>query len=180
MTSINDIAVLLTKNVNLSNDQSAGLELIFSAKLGKVLSANFSSTIFYNQIDASNLGYSQKKTIYSMTSNLVTNINFTKTTMMQLSANYRSARLTPQGKIFPSVVANTGLRQDFNKGKMSATLTVSDLFNSLRQKMEITSPFLLESNLGRRDGRVIYIGFTYRLGVIKKTKEEKLQFDNSM
>jgi hypothetical protein len=33
---------------------------------------------------------------------------------------------------------------------------------------------------GRRDGRIMYLGISYRFGVIKKPKEEKLQFDNSL
>ncbi|MDB5232686.1 MAG: hypothetical protein JWN76_3491, partial [Chitinophagaceae bacterium] len=92
---LNDSTFLSTSQ-NLATDQSAGLELIFSAKAGKFMSANLSTNIFYNKIDASNLGYSTAKSIISMSTNLSTNFNFTKTTMGQVSVNYRSARLTPQ------------------------------------------------------------------------------------
>ena len=53
---LND-STLLTTIENLSHDQSAGLEMIFSAKAGKFLSTSLSANIFYNKIDASNLGY---------------------------------------------------------------------------------------------------------------------------
>ena len=177
---LND-SVLLTTQQNLSNDQSTGLELIFSAKAGKFLSANLSSNFFYNQIDASNLGYSSKRSIISMSTNFNATATLTKTTIWQVSGNYRSARLTPQGKSFGTFVLNTGIRQDILKKKMSLTLTISDLFNSLKQKNELTTLYLKQSSVGRRDARIIYLGISYRLGkATKKQNEEKLQFDNNL
>ncbi len=177
---VND-SVLLTTQQNLSNDRSTGLELIFSAKAGKFLSANLSTNFFYNQIDASNLGYAAKKSILSMNSSLNTTATLSKTTMWQVSCNYRSARLTPQGKTFPAFVLNTGLRQDLFKKKMSLTLTASDLLKTLKQKTELNSLYLKQVAVGRRDPRIIYLGLSYRFGkVIKKQNEEKLQFDNSL
>jgi outer membrane receptor protein involved in Fe transport len=176
---LND-TTLLTTTQNLSNDQSAGMELIFSGKFGNWFSSGLSTNFFYNRIDAGNLGYIQNKSIYSMSANFNANFSFTKTTMLQLSGNYRSARLTPQGKTFPTVVMNTGMRQDFLKNKLSVTLTASDLFNSLKQKNELNTPYLRQVAVGRRDGLIVYLGVSYRFGVIKKAKEEKLQFDNNL
>ncbi|HUR11073.1 MAG TPA: outer membrane beta-barrel protein, partial [Flavitalea sp.] len=176
---LND-TTLLTTTQNLSNDQSAGLEMIFSAKAGSFFSANLSTNIFYNKINASNLGYIKNKSIYSGTVNLNSTFTLTKSTMLQLSGNYRSARLTPQGHIDPTIVFNTGVRQDFANNKLSVTLTASDLFRSLRQRSEISTPYLEQVSLNRRDGLIVYLGVSYRFGVVKKAKEEKLQFDESL
>jgi hypothetical protein len=101
--------------------------------------------------------------------------------MFQLSSNFRSARLTPQGKSFGSFVFNTGMRQDLFKKKMSFTLTASDLFNTLKQKSELTTMYLKQFATGKRDARIIYLGISYRFGkLIRKNNEEKLQFDNNL
>lgn len=101
--------------------------------------------------------------------------------MLQLSSNYRSARLTPQGKNYPTFVVNTGIRQDLFKKKLSVILTASDLFQTLKQKSELTSTYLHQVAIGTRDARIMYIGVSYRFGkVIKKGGEEKLQFDNNL
>lgn len=177
---LND-SVLLTTEENLSNDQSAGLEIIFGAKAGKFFSANLSSNFFYNQIDASELGYINKKTIVSMSTSFNAAFIITKTTMAQLSCNYRSARLTPQGKSYASFVLNTGLRQDFFKKKVSLTFTVSDLLKTQRQKTELNTTGLQQVSTGRRDARISFIGISYRFGkAIKKTNEDKMQFDDSL
>jgi outer membrane receptor protein involved in Fe transport len=176
---LND-SVLLSTMQNLSHDQSAGLELIFSAKAGTWFTASWSTNVFYNQINASNLGYIRNRSIMSFSANANATFSFTKNTMLQLSSNYRSARLTPQGKTFPAVVVNAGIRQDFLKNKFSASFTMSDLFNSWHWKSEYDIPFLHQVSKGRRDGRIVNLGISYRFGVIKKPKEEKLQFDNSL
>ena len=116
-----------------------------------------------------------------MSSNFNAAAAITKTTMWQVSCNYRSARLTPQGKSFGTFVLNTGLRQDLFKKKVSITLTASDIFKTLNQKSELNTPYLKQTSIGRRDARIIYLGLSYRFGkMIKKTNEEKLQFDNSL
>ena len=174
---IND-TVLLTTQQNLSNDQSAGLELIFSIKGGKWFSSNFSTNFFYNQINASNLGYFDKKTILSFSTNFNSTFVITPKTMAQISTNYRSARLTPQGKNYPSFVFNMGVRQDLFKKKVSVLLAVSDLFRTQREKSELNSGYLIQERTGRRDAQIFYIGASYRFGKVIKKTEEKIQFDN--
>lgn len=176
--ALND-SVLLTTQQNLSNDQSAGLELIFSAKAGKFFSSNLSTNFFYNQINASNLGYFDKKTIISFSTNFNSTFTLTPTTMVQLSANYRSARLTPQGKNYPSFVMNTGIRQDVFKKKVSIILAVSDVLKSQQQKSELNTTYLKQTSIRRADQPVIYLGVSYRFGKLIKKPEDKLQFDNA-
>ena len=177
---LND-STLLTTQQNLATDKSTGLELIFSAKAGNFFMANLSSNFFYNQIDATDLGYGDNKSIVSMNTNFNSTFSITKTTRIQLSCNYRSARLTPQGKMFPSFVVNAGVRQDLLKNKMSVILTASDLFKTLEQKYELNSSYLKQVAIGKRDAQIIYLGISYRFGkIIKKANEEKMQFDNNL
>lgn len=100
--------------------------------------------------------------------------------MLQLSANYRSARLTPQGNVDPTIVLNTGIRQDLVKNKFSITFTASDLFSSLRQRSTLNIPSLKQVAINKRDGLILYLGLSYRFGAVKKTKDEKWQFDNDL
>ena len=180
ITKLND-STFLTTQQNLLNDKSAGLELIFSAKPAKFVSANLSANFFYNTIDASNLGYTANKSVVSMSLNFNSTFLITKNLITQVSSNYRSARLTPQGKSYGTFVFNTGVRQDLFKKKLSITLTGSDLFKTLREKRELNTSFLKQTSIGRRDARIIYLGVAYHFGkTFKKSTEEKLQFDNNL
>jgi outer membrane receptor protein involved in Fe transport len=179
-TQLND-STLLTTQQNLSNDRSAGLELIFSAKAGAFFSANLSSNFFYNTIDATDLGYSKKKSIVSMSTNANATFAITKTTMLQVSSNIRSARLTPQGKTSGTFVFNTGIRQDLLNKKMSVIFTASDIFKTLRNKSNLNTSFIDQITVNRRDAQIMYLGVSYRFGkTLKKAKEENLQFENGL
>lgn len=176
---LND-TVLLTTIENLNADQAAGLELVLTGKIFNRININTSGNFFYNRIAAGNLGYTDTRAIFSFYGQAVLSTIIKKHTTLQLSANYRSARLTPQGKYFPTYVINAGLRQDFLKGKLSLSATVSDIFKTLRQESNLDDGFLRQTVISRRDSRIFYIGLSYRFGVTQKTKEDKLQFDNAL
>ncbi len=178
--AIND-SVLLTTNENLATDQSAGVEFVLSSNVGNFLSANLSANAYYEQIDASNIGFGSKKSTVTWSGNLSCNVNFTNSTMMQVNSNFRSSRLTPQGNQKPSFVVNLGMRQDLLDDKLSLILTVSDLFNSLKRETIIDTYWLAQNSIGSRSGRIIYLGATYRFGNVgKKSKDKAIQYENGI
>ncbi|MES2418200.1 MAG: TonB-dependent receptor [Bacteroidota bacterium] len=168
---------LITTQENLANDLALGADIVFSASLDKI-NINFTPNAFYNQIDASNLGYSSKKNTFTWSANFNSSYSFTKSTLVQVNSNYRSSRLSPQGRYLPSFVFNFGVRQDIFKKRGSVYLTVSDVFKSQRQKAELSSPFLVQQVLTRSNSRIVYLGMSYNFGVVKKKKD--LIFDNSL
>jgi len=175
---LND-STLLTTSLNLNNDQSGGLELVVSGSVANLFNTQMSVNGFYNQIDASNLGYNVKSSAWSWSGTFSFNFNITKTTMFQLNSNYRSLRLTPQGESAPSYSINLGMRQDLFNEKVSLVLTVSDIFNSMKHKNTLDTPGLYDYSVRSRDGRVAYFGVTYHFGKSKQ-KKEKMEYDDSM
>ena len=178
--AVND-TLLLTTRQNLSNDQSGGVELVASANVGELVSMHWSGNAFLNQIDASNLGYGQKKTITTWSSNFTATMSLTTTSKFQVNANYNSARLTPQGQYSPSYVVNVGLRQELFDGKLSCILTVADVFKTLKRELQLDIPSLKQSVVNMRDSRILYFGFTYYFGAPpKKSKDEQLKYDDGI
>lgn len=72
---------------------------------------------------------------------------------------------------------NTGFKQEILKHKAALILTVSDVFNSLRNIAVIDTPELYEKIIRRRSARIIYFGFTYSFG---NQKKKELEFDNRL
>ena len=171
---------LLTTQENLASNRSGGLELAATTNFGPA-SINFSSNIYRNQIDAANLGYSARKSTVAWDAKLNFSYHVAKTTLVQLNANYTATRLTPQGERRPTYIANIGLRHDLKDGKTALVLTVSDLFNSLKERSIIDTPILHEDVTRRRSARIVYAGLIYNFGKpVKKKKDDSLQFDNSL
>ncbi|MGD0339610.1 MAG: outer membrane beta-barrel family protein [Bacteroidota bacterium] len=179
-TSLND-TTLLTTQANLASDESAGFDLVVSGNAGNTFSANFSANAFYEQIDASNLGFSDRKSTTTWSGSLNCNLNLASATMIQMNSNYRSSRLTPQGEFKPSFVMNLGVRQDLFDEKLSVVLTVSDILKTLKREMNLDTPWLNQNTVNNRDTRIIYFGLTYHFGTqAKKSKEKSLQYDNNL
>jgi|WetSurMetagenome_2_1015567.scaffolds.fasta_scaffold228080_2 hypothetical protein len=74
-----------------------------------------------------------------------------------------------------------GLRQDFFKKRLSALITVSDVFNSSASKSTVNTPDLVQESLRKRDGPVLFGGLVFNFtSNSQKEKEVKFEFDNSV
>jgi outer membrane receptor protein involved in Fe transport len=177
---LNDTTLLTTRQ-NLSNDQSGGIEVVFSADIKDWVSAHWSINGFNSQIDASNLGYTSSKSITTWGSSLTLNVTLAKGSRLQVNSNYNSARLTPQGEFNPSGVVNAGFRQEFMDGKIAMVLTMADIFKTQKRELRLDVPPLMQTVTNTRDSRIVFLGLTYRFGAApKKDKEDQLKYDDSL
>ena len=162
---------------NLSNQKSAGIEAIISGKIGKWWSYDFTSSLFYNEIDAANLGYSQNKSTTSETVELYSLFKITRKTLLQLNLSYNSPVLTPQGEKENIFYINAGIRQLLYYDQISITFTVSDLLGTYKEKLNINIPELKQATNLYRKEPVFYLGFSWRFGESYQSDENDLQFE---
>jgi len=101
-----------------------------------------------------------------------------RSTRVELNANYRSTRLTPQGNARPSFGLNAGARQDFYGDRLSLTVTVSDVFKTQRQETELDVAGIQQHVTTKRDAQVVYAGLTYHYGRPDKKSEKAIQFED--
>nr|WP_199083168.1 TonB-dependent receptor [Pedobacter sp. ASV19] len=66
---LND-SVLVTRQQNLASDQALGADVVVSGTISDQLNLSFTPNVFYSTIDASNLGYSSKKSTITWSANL--------------------------------------------------------------------------------------------------------------
>ena len=181
ITQVLNDTTLLTTRTNLSNDQSTGVELVFAADIGDIISVHGSTNAFFNRIDASNLGYGQNKSVTTWSGSLTMSVNVTKSSLVQVNSNYSSKRLTPQGESLPSYVVNAGMRQELIAGKLSITASIADVFKTLRRESTLDTPLLHQRLVNSRDSRIIYLGVTYNFGTSpKKSKDDSLRYDDNL
>ena len=176
-----DSTTLLTTKENLGTSRAGGLELGANTRVRDRVALNFSANAYRNEIDASNLGFSARRSSFAWNAKLNATFDVTKTTLIQLNSNYTAKRLTPQGYRYPNAVANLGLRHNFADKKTAVVFTLSDVFNSLRERTHIDTPVLHQEITRHRSSRIAYIGLIYNFGKpTKKPKKDELQFDNAL
>jgi len=171
--------ILLTTKQNLSTSRYGGAELGAQARILTNLQLNLSGNLYRNVIDASNLGFSSNRSTTAWDAKLNLSYDATKTTLIQLNTNYTAKRLTAQGYRDPTFQANIGLRQFFLNKRLALIISVSDIFNSLRERTYIDTPILRETITRRRTSRIYNIGLIYNFGKPAKKPKDDLQFDNS-
>jgi len=171
--------ILLTTRENLATSRYGGAELGAQTHPLKNLALNLSANLYRNTIDATNLGFSATRSTTAWDAKLNLNYDVTKTTLIQFNANYTAKRLTAQGYRDPAFQANIGARRYFQDKRLALIVSVSDIFNSLRERTHIDTPVLQETSTRRRAARILNIGLVYNFGKPTKKQKDDLQFDNS-
>jgi len=168
--------VILYTIENLSSQESGGLELIVSGQAAEWLGLDLSGNLFYNQIDASNLGYVSKKDIISAITKLNSFINITNSTLLQLNFFYYSSSITPQGNREARFYMNAGIKQQLFNKRVDLIFTISDAFHTYKSRWNIDTPELLQTTSIYRKEPVFYFGINWRFGQTKE-KDSKLKFE---
>lgn len=156
--------VLLTTKGNLQSSQNAGIELIWSCPVARWFDFNLNANGYYNQIDASKLGFGKNKDTFSYSALLNANFRSFNHYMVQLNARYRSATPVPQGRRDVDVRINLGMKYDIPLINLSVIASVTDLFDTYRKSYTLDTPELKQKVEKRRNPRIFYIGVLWQFG----------------
>jgi outer membrane receptor protein involved in Fe transport len=168
--------VILTTRENLGSSTALGVEASDQGKLSTSVSYRLSASVYRDELNASNLGFLQQRAAVVADAKAGLDINVMKHVLLQIDANYRGKRLTAQGYRLSSFVADVGLRHDF-ANHMVATLAVSDLFDSKRDRIVLTTSTLQEISMRRNGGRRVSLALTLPFGTFEGA-ERKLAEPN--
>ncbi|MEX2043752.1 MAG: TonB-dependent receptor [Opitutus sp.] len=180
VTRFLDATTLITTPENLSTSRSSGLELGATTRWRDSVALNFGANAYRQEIDARNLGFTGRRQATAWDTKLNVSWEATDRLLVQVNTSYRAGRLTPQGERKPSATTNLGVRYDLQGGKTSFVATISDVFDTLRDRTIIDTPALQSDITRRRSSRIVYIGFVYRFGKFKKNGQEDLEFDDTL
>ena len=168
----------LTTKTNLPRNDAAGVELSANGHLGSALTYGVSANFFHSQIDASALGVAGLQSTNGVNAKAKLDFHPTEDDSVQLIFSRTDKRLTPQGYVRAINIVNAGYKFKMRAG-LTATLTISDLFNGQRYERRESTPTFTGDYQRTVRGRVLYLGFTYAFGSTKKGKDEKLEYDTS-
>jgi outer membrane receptor protein involved in Fe transport len=167
----------LTTKTNLPRNDSAGLEFSATGHLFPKLIYSVSGNGFYNQIDATALGYPGLKSTTGLNLKAKLDYHPTAADSAQIIFTRTDKRLTPQGSVSATNIVNLGYKHTLTAA-LSAVATVSDLFNGQHYRRTASTPTLMEVYERSVRGRVAWFGLTYSVGVTKKEKEPNFEYDS--
>lgn len=173
-TPISPTVVLITP-ANVGENTSGGLELAASGRVTPQLDFNLSGNLYYNEIDASNLGFAQTRSAFAYEAKAAVNWRATPRDTLQINLGSSGKRLTAQGYQRGSTTLDLGLRHQF-RPHFSITATVSDVFANRRFESSLQTPQMSETTRVRLPGRIAYLGVTWNLPDAKQQPQDNFEY----
>ncbi len=156
--------VLLTTRDNGGTNRSGGLEFSLNGKLTPRLSFNTSGNLAQTEqrvYDTGNVPVQRSSTALTLRARV--SYQLTPQDHVQFSVNSQGRTLTGQGYRDPVATANLSLRHIVTP-RLALVMNVHDMFDSNKTATRIDRALLRETSERRFDGRLVYIGLSYRIG----------------
>jgi outer membrane receptor protein involved in Fe transport len=168
-----DPNAILNTYINARSTNRAGLELTLQQKFGDNFDITPNINVGYrkvnadqNSLDLSNEGFdfnakftSNYKIRTENPSNAFNNLSF------QLTAEYRSPRVIPQGKRLERFSSDFALQKDlFKNNRGSIIFSVEDIFNSHRYGVIYDTPTFYQESYNMHRVRSFRLTFSYKFG----------------
>jgi len=153
--------------ININNAQNYGLEIIINGNVFKWWSFTFSSNMYQNTIDASNLEADLGSSDVAVSSRIFTTFKLPQQFDLQLTYSYRAPYDVPQGSLKDMQMAIAAISKKLLKDKMTATFRVSDPFDTQRFGVEQEGPNYTQDFTRRRDTRTFTFALNWRFGELK-------------
>ncbi len=167
-----DPNAILNTYINSRSMNNAGIELTLQQKFGVNFDITPSFNLGYRKVNANHKGidlsnegidWSSKLTAnYKIISNAESSI-FNKLSF-QVTGEYRSPRVIPQGKRLENFSADFAMRKDLFNDKGSLTFSVNDVFDSQRYGVIYDTESFYQETFSRRRVRSFRLTFSYKFG----------------
>jgi len=178
-----DPNAILNTFINAQSENTLGLELTWSQKIGKFFEFIPTVDLQYQKVNVPDRNLSNEGFVYEGQLSLNYRIETKKPSLFnklsfQLIGEYESSEVTAQGHTKSVYFADFALRKDFLKGnKASFVFNVNDIFNSRRFINIYDTENFYQEAFRRRNVRSFRVTFTYRFGksdfnLFKKNREE--------
>ncbi|HEX8568562.1 MAG TPA: TonB-dependent receptor [Caulobacteraceae bacterium] len=168
--------VFLTTFENLGERRAGGLELVANGPIGKKLTYQVSGNAFWQEIEASNLGFTEPRSGTSLS--LRGNLTWTPTPkdVFQVNAVLNGRQLLPQGYVEPFGLLNLGYRHKVSEA-LSLVVTAQDVLDTIRREVVIDTPTLKDRTVFDGNARAVFVGFTYNFAKGPPRKQQQPGFD---
>lgn len=155
--------IFLTTRENLDESRSGGLELVANGRLTPKITYNISANAYWNEIDASQLGFAGKRDGYTLSGRGNLNWQVTAKDFVQLNGFVNGRRLNAQGHLDGFSMLNLGYRHKVNE-QLSLTLTAQDVLGTFKETQVIDTPTLQGRTKREFSQQAVFVGFTYTFG----------------
>lgn len=162
---------------NVAQTRAGGLELVASGRLSSKITYNVSGNLYWNELDGSTQGLSDKRSTVTVSGRATVSWQVTPDDLIQVNGFANARRLTAQGYIQPSGMLNIGYRHKFND-RVSGLVTFQDVLDTFTLEEVVDTPVLHRRLRQTVDTRGVQIGIVWTLGGPGKSRDPGFDFGN--
>ncbi|WP_163716793.1 TonB-dependent receptor domain-containing protein [Mangrovibacterium lignilyticum] len=167
ITEVLDDGTYLLTSANVGDNKSTGGELMLNLNLTKWLLLNSSFSIYQYQLQGEVLGEYVSRSSINKDGRMNATIKFSNTSRLQLDGNYRGPSVSAQGDRNGSFYSNISYRQEFMNRKLTATLSMQDIFGSGGWQGTSSGSNFNSSFKFKHEPRVVKLSLSFKLNNYK-------------
>jgi outer membrane receptor protein involved in Fe transport len=168
---LKDDGIIYMSSQNLNRDHSLGGEIMGNINVTKWLLVNTSFSLYNYKLKGEVLGKSVDRQSTNYSGRLNATVKFSADSRMQLTGFYRGPSASAQGDQKSMIFTNLSYRQDFWKKKLSATLSVRDIFGTGKFEGSSFGDNFKSSFKMQREPRVVMLTLSYKINNYKIDKQ---------
>ncbi len=175
-----DVVIMTSKNIN--SDNSLGGEFMLNLAVKKWLNVNATVNVYRYWLDGVIDGEDINRTSNNWDTRLNTSFFLSAKSRIQANVMYNGPSVTAQGDRGSFFFANLAYRQDFLDRKLSATLSVQDIFGTMKHEFSTYSQSLNNTMKFEREHQVVTLTLSYKLNNFKaqtrKSEDSDIKMDD--
>jgi outer membrane receptor protein involved in Fe transport len=160
-----EVVIMTSKNLN--DDNSLGGEFMLNLSVKKWLNVNTSLNLYKYWLEGTLDGEDVSKSSNNWDTRLNASFFLSTKSRIQAMLMYNGPSVTAQGNRGAFYFANLAYRQDFLDRKLSATLSVQDIFGTMKHEFSTYSSSLNNTMRFEREHRVVTLTLSYKLNNFK-------------
>ncbi|MDX5436951.1 MAG: outer membrane beta-barrel family protein, partial [Pontibacter sp.] len=167
-----------TTFLNISDNRSYGAELGFNYPATRWWRLNGNVSGFRTQLSTTQGDTELSNAQLSWNAKLNSTITVWEDLDIQLSGFYRAPMADIQGRMEQMFSTDLAMKKDVLKKNGTVSLRISDLFNTRQFNFLSYGPGFRTESENRRQSRIIYLGFTYRINSDDTNRNRRRDRDN--
>ncbi len=178
--TLGDDGIMYHSMSNLNDDYSLGSELMINYEIKPGIRLVASGTLYNYWLKGAVNGESVDQRSTNFDGKLNFDMKLAKYTRFQLMGVYRGPTVSAQGKREGMYFANTSIKQDFLKNRLSATLQVQDIFGTMKFSGSSSGPNFENQFKFKRESQIVQLTLSYKLNNFKsKPNKESMDSGNN-
>ncbi len=178
-TTIDNGGVSTTRPENFGNSSTYGAEAIFTYKPFNFWTINLDASLYEQRIEQNALFQNTLKNQLTGYAKFINNFDVWKNGRLQITANYTSPIVIPQGIKNEVYFIDLGFQQKILKGQGRLALTVTDIFDTQASVTNVSGSNFEYTHYRKEDTRAVMLifAYTFRSEFKEKLLENKFKND---